>query len=522
MKNVVIVALSSVAMLAATPAHAGATADFAGCDGLRKPKSKDDGMRGVATIPKFSNRASTPRARIAACDRALARKELRDSQTLRKAHLLRARGSYRLEIGEAEGALEDFRAARSAATDLQGEFFFDRSMGVSLDLLEGFALAELGRWDEAAPLIEKAAAERPFAVQIQRVAALLRRTHGDAATTGGADIWADVVTIDPRSRELAERAGNAPEETDFQALREELEAEPLDLPSFPSLAGNRNVELGEVVNQWGQSHFSAATLAYAQAATGDSDAAQSTLNDIRTSLESSSQSVDEDGSTKSNPIAVLIASRTIEPRMELAEMRLAVSEGRLEDASARIREAKLEKNALTSELHSAFASANSARAEPLEPLPELRSSTRTRGSPLVELVPSLLIMPETERERIDYKKSRPNILGAIIGAGLTMGTSLLGGVGKTKGFRSEENEDGTIKVEYNGDTTSGPIVQEMTLLRAAEIARENERSHFLIEDRRDFQRYAVSTLYGIEQERRLAGYKTELDIRLIDAGEEPP
>lgn len=520
MKNAITVALATGAMLVTTPAFAGATADFAGCDGLRKPKSKDDGMRGVASVPSFSGRASTPRARIAACDRALARKELREEQTLRKAHLLRARGSYWLELGEAEKALADFRAARTAAPEYRGEFFFDRSIGVSLELLEGFALAELKRWDEAEPLIEKAARERPYAVQVQRVAALLRRQHGQTETSEGEELWARLVTIDPSSRELVKQIGNGAKQQDLAALRTELEAEPLDLPAFPALDGDKGVDLGEVVNDWGQAHYRAATLAYVQAATSDSDAAKSTLAALRSSLTEAQETVNDEGVSKSNPIAVLIANRMIEPRTELAEMRLAVAEGRLVEAAGQIHGAKLEENALTSELYSAFGSANSALAEPLDPLPTLKASSRKGRSPLVELVPSLLIMPETKRERIDYKKSRPNILGAIIGAGLSFGTSLLGGVNRTDGFRSEANEDGTLKVQYTGDTTSGPIVQEMTLLRAAEVTRENEKSHFLIESRRDYQRYSVQTMYGVEQERRLSGYKTELDIRLIESGEE--
>lgn len=92
-----------------------------------------------------------------------------------------------------------------------------------------------------------------------------------------------------------------------------------------------------------------------------------------------------------------------------------------------------------------------------------------------------------------------------------MGFSLLGGFERTKGFQSETLENGLIKVEYNGQTTSAPMVQEMTLLRAAEIAREQGHSFFLVHSRRDYGVY-----WGTSWERTLTGYKTVFEIELLD------
>ena len=100
-----------------------------------------------------------------------------------------------------------------------------------------------------------------------------------------------------------------------------------------------------------------------------------------------------------------------------------------------------------------------------------------------------------------------------------MGTTLLGGIDRTAGFRSTPNEDGSIKVEYTGNTTSGPVVQEMTLLRAAELAREAGKSHFHVVGRNDYQRYLTQTMNGVPMNRTLTGYKTELTIRLLGEGE---
>ena len=46
-------AIAAMAAFTPAPAFAGASADFSGCDGLKKPKSRDDGMRGEATMSSF-------------------------------------------------------------------------------------------------------------------------------------------------------------------------------------------------------------------------------------------------------------------------------------------------------------------------------------------------------------------------------------------------------------------------------------------------------------------------------------
>ena len=103
-----------------------------------------------------------------------------------------------------------------------------------------------------------------------------------------------------------------------------------------------------------------------------------------------------------------------------------------------------------------------------------------------------------------------------------MGFGLLGGIPRTSGFEETENEDGSVKVEYTGNTTSGAVVQEMTLLRAAEVAQAAGKSHFHITGRQDFQRYLTMTQYGVEQSRTLTGYKTDMTIRLLDNADGQP
>ncbi|MGB3472165.1 MAG: hypothetical protein WBA51_15215 [Erythrobacter sp.] len=512
------VATGSMALSA--PAYAGATSDFAGCDGLRKPKNKNDGMRGVATIPAYSGRANTPTGRLAACNRALERKELRDEQTLRKAHLLRARASYYLEVGQAEKALADLKEARAtAAPEYAGKFFYDRSMGVSLDLMEAMALSALDRWDEAAPLVEKAEKGRPYALQVQRVATILKADNSQPAQ-GEQSPWAKLMPLDPEARAMSDRLTSrvsANRDLDFAQLRSDLEAKTSDLPALSlEMASGKGVQrLEKLTDEWARPYLDAATLAFAQAATDGPEAAVATLERVRAGLERASETTDENGETKPVPLVRALSRLIVEPRVKLAEMRIALAQGRTQEAAETISQAKLAENAFSKELYAAFDAANAERAEPLDPLPELRASKRKRGSRVNRMASSLLIIPENESGIITYKKSRTDVVRTVLNGALTMGFGLLGGAKRTSGFESEENEDGSIKVQYIGNTVSGPVVQEMTLLRAAEIALENEATHFTIDARRDYQRYMVQSMNYVETQRTLSGYKTELDIQLV-------
>ena len=88
---------------------------------------------------------------------------------------------------------------------------------------------------------------------------------------------------------------------------------------------------------------------------------------------------------------------------------------------------------------------------------------------------------------------------------------------KTTGFKETANPDGTIVVEYTGSTPSAPMVQEMTLLRAAEIARAAGKPGFAIVGRQDYTQFLAQTQYGVTLSRTPTGHKTVLTIELLDS-----
>lgn len=506
-------ALLALALTLPHAAYAGDSEDFAGCDGLKKPKSKDDGMRGEATVSRFGlnpfSSANTKAAQIVvACDKALSNPKLLPTQTVRRAHLLRARGAAKLQLKQHAAALADFDAAQTTFGNAPDPFA-QRSMGVSLDLLRAIALYHLDRKDEAAALAAGAAQARPYAVQVQMAAAVLeRRGRAPGAVSGPA--WANLMKLEPRARQ--NMVGDAIASGDFASAVKLAKDHPLSWPDMNLFAAPAAFEerITAIVGAYSQTM----QLAYAHAATGDAAGARAHVDAAKAKLAGTG------GTTLPPELTVLIENKIVAPLARQVEARLALANGRVDDAAAILADPALVQTSATAELAKAYrAQAPTGASVIPEPAAALPDTAERDLSDLAEL---LLIKPESMRSVIDYKKSRPAVLSAILGAGLSMGTSLLGGVPRTSGFRSAANTDGTVKVEYTGGTTSGAMVQEMTLLRAAELAREAGKSHFVIEARTDYQQYLVMSQYGIEQSRTLSGYKTEMNVRFLDAAQAAP
>ena len=516
--------MMAAALGAASALHAGDTEDFSGCDGRMKPKSKEDGMRGEAAISGYSflgGRTANPKAKIDACNRALANPRLLPGQTLRKAHLLRARAAAHLEQGEYQTALTDLDAAEAALAPLAQEPFHRRSMGASLLLLRALAKAGAGELDEAARLADEAKALRPYAVQVQFAAAMVRHAARPIGEPS-ASPWGELIRLEPGLRRLT--IGREAEVANFAGVVEAAKAAPIAWPDKP--VGPYAL----LATQGPGAEFASALdasvhLAYAQAATGDVAASRETIALVREKIAGMT------AAPKKIPAAAESAAPTVvdpmieltkafvEPRLRLAEARIALAEGRTDEAREAVIGPKLAMNAAALELVDALAKAGAfPGGSPLKGADTLVPGlAKERNRNLGKLAATLLIAPESPRTLIDYKQSRPNILAALVGGALSMGTSLLGGIQRTQGFRSSTNPDGTVKVEYMGSTPSAPMVQEMTLLRAAELAQAAGKPRFTIVDRKDYARFLAMTRYGIEESRTPTGYKTEMTIRMLEA-----
>ncbi|MEA3262448.1 MAG: hypothetical protein U9R07_03070 [Pseudomonadota bacterium] len=580
--------ICTAALLLAAPAMANDKQDFSDCDGRIHPGKQDDGMRGEASVSRFDSLGLgaglspallgavrglvAENGRIAACTRALASPRLLPTQVLRKAHLLRARGTSHLQRGDVDLALLDLDAAEAALADRAADPFYQRSMGASLKLLRAIALAQQEKWAEASSLAAAVRDVRPYSLRLQNVSAAI--LGAAPLTAGAASPWGGLLRLDPdmghRALQDEARRGN---HAAVLRLAPAVDLK-LDFPdpqvARPGFYGGYPVAALNAV-------LSGFAVANARAATGDvagakrfREALAEKVADRKAKLEAIRAATPPPltpapltpaplapataAPAPATPAAVAPAPATPAPapatpaqvavatggppppappsdpivsmaeqRLRQLDLRLAQVEGRMADAKALALSGALPMDAGTAEIFTALNAALPVK----ERLPAIDLSTSAKAGEsstrlqLRSMAALALVAPETPRTVIDYNKSRPNILGALVGGALSMGTSLLGGIDRTDGFRSTQQTDGTIKVEYVGNTPSEPLVQEMTLLRAAETARAAGKWGFLIARRADYTRYMVTSQYGAEISRVPTGHKTELFIRYLDEGEDP-
>lgn len=89
---------------------------------------------------------------------------------------------------------------------------------------------------------------------------------------------------------------------------------------------------------------------------------------------------------------------------------------------------------------------------------------------------------------------------------------------KENGFSEKTLDDGTHKIEFLGNSSSITIVDEMTLLRAAELAKKASRTGFIIIDLKNYERKRYSTYNGLRVGGDIhAGYITSIRVAFVDS-----
>ena len=520
LRNCVSAGALAAGFFTASPALAGDKQDFETCDGRVHPGRQDDGMRAQAGGVSYFPRTSTASLTIAACDRALASSRLLPTQTLRRAHLLRAQAAAYLQIQEPAKALVALALAQQVSADRANDRFYQRSMGVSIELLRSIAFAQMGDKGRAASLAHAAMAKRPYSSQVQEIGAELV----NAVTESQAGVrpeWAMAMRLSPSAASSALiREADAGNFAATVALR------PSVVLDWPAKAPPPGVSVLSSANG-GLGLMSALVVslqtAYAYAATGSPEKAKAELAEVRSRITALQSTQPTTGPLAPFNVATLLNS-LVENKAKQVEARVAVAEGRYSDALAMMVGAPMPKDAATVDLLTALKAAAPAKEAAL--VPDASGFAVDRSKRQVETVTKMvkqaLIAPETPRAVVDYERSRPNILGALVGGALSMGTSLLGGINRLDGFRSVDNADGTTKVEFTGNTPSSTLVQEMTLLRAAELAHAAKKPAFVILDRKDYSRTMTMSRGGVPISSTPTGYKTEMTVRFLDSGDQSP
>lgn len=521
MKSINWAALFAVGVMVSAEAEASDKQDFPACDGRVDPGKQDDGMRGAAGSRGYGMSLFSQGGSIAACSRALANPRLLPSQHLRRAHLLRARGAAFLREGMSDKALADFDQAEAAGANMAGDRFYDRSMKVSIQLLRAIAQIQLGDRDKAVTLATEAMQARPYSLAVQRVGAnIIQSARPFGARTPSP--WPAMIRLEPdaalkglRSEaEIGNFAG-------VVALRPTINVTWPDkpLPAF-ALAANTPEAMALM-----SSLIVTLDTAFARAATGDVAGARRDLTEVREKMAVVRPPVSADGAAAKEVVASMstLLDKYVETRSRLVEARIAVAEKRTTDAIRALVDLPLPRNAASVELLTAIKAATPANGAGAVPDvgPLVAEVERNRRQDLTRDISIALIAPETPRAVVDYESARPNVLGALVNGALTMGFGLLGGIDRTDGFRSTTKADGTTTVEFVGNTPSEALVQEMTLLRAAEVTRTSGKAGFVIANRKDFTRTLTTSRAGVPISSVPTGFKTELTIRFVDQTSEP-
>jgi hypothetical protein len=167
--------------LSAAPAMAAEPSFWVKCDGMRRPEGAAEVAARIGAVV-FSagllglpeNSRSEPAASgaegVAACTEALASPDL-GSLWARRVSLLQARARHHAEANDLDAALTDLEATSGASAGHVDEVSYGRSFGLSTQLFKAAILMKRGRFDEGEVLAAKAADERPYAIQVQTLAA---------------------------------------------------------------------------------------------------------------------------------------------------------------------------------------------------------------------------------------------------------------------------------------------------------------------------------------------------------------
>jgi hypothetical protein len=500
------------------PAYA-AKADFIGCDGLRAPGSKGDGMERASSDPYGFRSSITPNwiSQIAACNRALADPLLLPTHSLRKVNLLRARAMGYFGSGEYDKALAEIDAAEIAGASLAGDALYARSMAISLTLIRAAIWSAKDDGVKAAAFARIAGDARPYSNRIQAVVTNILRQHGPEAT-GGSSPFARLLPLSPDT--VFGQFGYLISNGNFGSATKQFPRLKMEFPKIQvgTFFSNRfSVEEQKLV----QSLISSLDGAYAFAATGDTARAKAILADTRTKFSEALQPVAlPSGVTPPASRLEDGLKKFVDQRAMLIEGRIAIAENRSTDALKALVGQAVSVDAVGVDLLIALRAALPEAQRVLSPDPDalkakLAEQKKQDRKFIVETLQRALPEAETSNRITDYKKSSKPLLSRLL---------LVGKAYQPDGFRSKvDAATGTTTVEYIGAEASATVVEELTLLHAADLARKQGKAGLLIVARRDFSRTLTTTrgFSAIPISSRPVGFKTEMDVQFVDPANLP-
>lgn len=484
------------------------------CDGYPKPTASGVkilrglaaiGTLGLSGLPEQFNPEGRAEgaAGVTACTAALA--ELGTSENwLRRVTLQQGLAIHNLEAKQPAAALAAVDAALAAAGEDRENPFFKRSTAVSLDILRGIALLQLGRADEGLASVRRAAEARPWSARVKTLALSMLSIDPVVEPVEFA-LAEDLRRLDPSTANVPAgiylRGGRYADAWRLFKAQSAARVEDTE-----TTAGTGILPLVKLRTNFGDDVLAA----FAAARAGDREAADGILDGaVKQAKVSAATLAKFRGETTPAQLAVHEASLT--SGIERWRGMIAAA-GLLASGDAAGAQAKLLSESewpatplladLAADIRAKIPTAERKGLVAIEPS-ELRAKFGDeRAERLAKLVGLDLfdILPQPETE------SRLNGFSKQIGFGL-----------KGTGFKSKKLPDGLTRIEFAGTVSSPIAVEEMTLLRAARVASEAGHKGFEIVKRSDFSRYSQMMQRNIPiGPKRLVGYMTRVEIRFTD------
>lgn len=509
--NIIVKSIAAAALLgSAMPALAKDPSHWVLCDGYGKSQKAKQGFGGLGGL--LVGRLVSPIAfqpggqaaslvGVSACDKALADPELDNQDWTRRTSLLKARAIHNIEAARYTEALTDVEAARASSAGKDPSLYYARSTGLSLDLVQAYALLLLDRDKEGVALALRAAEARPYAARLQLIALVL--------TTFDKKAGGDAIGLAERVDRLDPQAGDV-RLTLLIGARRFDEAAVLVAKEFGpgSVWVMQTPDLLDIVQL---SRSSVAAYVFARAK--KKPEAEAVLAAARARVAKAT------GMSLGNAV---LPFTIIDPDPEKARTKIGNTSANWEPViGAAV----------------AFAGGDPLKAQDI-----------LTAKPIIIPDEAFVAFVEELRDAIPTEKHKPLIASDLAGLRKTIsgnraerlkkitqgdlftllpqpeteaqlnGFSSQAGFGlKSTGFKSKAQPDGTTQIEFVGTISSPQAIGEMTLLRAAMLAIEAKKPAFVIEKRNEYTRYLQQTLYGSPVgARRFAGYKSELFVRFVD------
>jgi hypothetical protein len=509
------------------------SAQYRGCDGYGAASNDGDGMTELATVllifspPGYGNTArnttSPGAAGIADCDAALA--DLPVKHWMRKVSLLRARAMHRLDNNDTTGALADLDLAVAAAK-YADDPLYARSLGLGVTYVRAFALQKSGDVVGAKTLALNALAQRPF--NRQSVVSALMSMGVNAPSS-------DIEKVEHILARLA------PREIDQVFVRKLQNGQFQEaMALYPQLVPYR--EIGQVNISEGQHRerdmreFGASQLfrasragayAYALINLGRVQEAQSVLTTVRAQLVKDTQpppALDSSLSPSEHARQMAYREEDVANRIKVAsggnklldiwggfvDLRLMIDQGKMTDALKVLQskkgtweELQLLDIVLVKLPKSDKASIATAEALKLA----WTKAVKAAREPSMDTVFKSLPEPESVGRIPPYEPAKQPLFRDS-GEYADM---------QFNGYQMQNSATpDVVTVSFRGERSTASLIEDMALLRAADLARQAGKKGLIIVDRHDTA-FTVSTeYYGRVVRTDPNGFETDLDVLFVD------